>query len=103
MINRDCERSLQTIGQFHGEDLRTILLALLEKHHLHLAVVDIVQGGLQISLAEGPKLTIYRTARVLLQGRRQELARAFRNELEAAIIEMMHRQSITALWQGDPG
>jgi hypothetical protein len=102
MSNRDCERCLQTIDHVHGEDLRTILVALLEKHYLHLAKVDGVQGGLKVCLAEGPKLTIYRTTKVLLQGRKQELARAFRTELEAAIVEMVHRRSVAALWE-DPG
>ena len=46
MSNRDDQRSLQTTYRVYFEDLRAVLTALLEKHHLHLAHVERVQGGL---------------------------------------------------------
>jgi hypothetical protein len=93
--------SLQIVEHSGSEDFKTILVALLTKHQLHIVKQKCVQGGLQIGIVEGPILTIYATGTVLLQGHHQERAQAFKAELEAAFIELRHQQFVAALQRGD--
>ena len=77
--------------------LGATLIALFEKHCLRIAGLKELPHGWQFRTSEGPIINVFASGNVLLQGRRQELALEFVQDLRAEIAEIRHRLAIGRL------
>jgi len=84
------EASAKTGASFRVPPEST-LIALCQKHGLHIYSIRELECAWQFRMTEGPIINIFCTVLVQLRGRNKDLAYGFVEDLQAEIIEIRHR------------